>query len=530
MTMNIDQLLPYVRQSLVGAFIGYVTTDIAIRLLFRPLKPWLILGIRVPLTPGVLPAKRHEFAAKIGRMVGGHLLTPEDVGRALEKENFRRELQGAVNEKLNGLLSRDLGTVESLFPADFQGWVRDMVDRLRRYGVEELFRYLDGPACDQEVRGFLKQKGDELLSRDMQSFLAPDQYEALRIHVKKGIRDFLRSAEVGSTLTVFIDKKIAEIFDSEIPLRELVPASLVEMLKTQVEQEITSVLEGLLQDPEFRAFLDQKMREAFKAAIGSLQGVSGFFVKLIDPNWLISLFPEFLEKIEQEIALWLRDETTRKRIALALAQSMDLFLDRTLASCLEKIPYRRAAALRRLARKEALKALRSPQIVNLLSSVVEINVERVRERTLGSVLAETLSEKGVERVREAVADEVLATLRSPGVREIVERTVTDKIDEWLFKRPIGQLSLLIPAVARDELAEMIYQQLAELLVTELPPLVDTLNVQQIVEEKVNSLDILQMEGLLLDIMKESFLFLNLFGAFLGFLIGILNVIVPSFGG
>ena len=338
MSINITHLLPYAMPPLVGAFIGYITNDIAIRMLFRPLKPWRVLGVRIPLTPGVLPAKRHEFAARIGKMVGTHLFTPEDVAKALEKEAFRRELRGAVTEKLDSLLNRDLGTVESLFPKDFQGWVRDMVDRLRRHGVQELFHYLGSTACGKEVQRFLKQKGDELLARDLHSFFTPDQYDAMRIHVRKGLRDFVRSEEVGSILSAFIDNKMEEIFASGITLRELIPASLAEMMTARLEQEIASVLEGLLQDPASRALLDQKMKEAFKASIGSIQGVSGFFAKLVDPDWLLSLIPEFMDKFEQEITVWLRDEKTRKHISQTLKQHVDIFLDRTLAGCLESVP------------------------------------------------------------------------------------------------------------------------------------------------------------------------------------------------
>ena len=49
---------------------------------------------------GVVPSKRFELAEKMGDMVGSHLLTSEDVGRALEKASFHRELKGAVAEKL----------------------------------------------------------------------------------------------------------------------------------------------------------------------------------------------------------------------------------------------------------------------------------------------------------------------------------------------------------------------------------------------------------------------------------------------
>jgi uncharacterized membrane protein YheB (UPF0754 family) len=67
--------------------------------------------------------------------------------------------------------------------------------------------------------------------------------------------------------------------------------------------------------------------------------------------------------------------------------------------------------------------------------------------------------------------------------------------------------------------------LGELLKKEVPPLVETLNVQRMVEEKVNSLELLKVEGLLMGIMKEQFKYINLFGALLGFLIGLINLLV-----
>ena len=65
----------------------------------------------------------------------------------------------------------------------------------------------------------------------------------------------------------------------------------------------------------------------------------------------------------------------------------------------------------------------------------------------------------------------------------------------------------------------------ELLKKEAPRLVETLNVQRMVEEKVNSLDLLQVEGLLMGIMQEQFKYINLFGALLGALIGLLNLLL-----
>ena len=80
--MEYQQYLPYLIPPLLGGVIGYVTNYIAIRMLFRPLRPWRLVGIRVPLTPGIIPSKRGELARKMGEMVGEHLLTVDDVGRA----------------------------------------------------------------------------------------------------------------------------------------------------------------------------------------------------------------------------------------------------------------------------------------------------------------------------------------------------------------------------------------------------------------------------------------------------------------
>ena len=69
---------------------------------------------------------------------------------------------------------------------------------------------------------------------------------------------------------------------------------------------------------------------------------------------------------------------------------------------------------------------------------------------------------------------------------------------------------------------------SEMLATEVPGLFASLNIQNIVTEKVDSLDLLRLERLLLSIMEEQFKYINLFGALLGFLIGSLNVLLLYF--
>ena len=53
----------YIIPPLVGGVIGYVTNDIAIRMLFRPHTAKHIMGWRVPFTPGIIPKEKGRIAA-----------------------------------------------------------------------------------------------------------------------------------------------------------------------------------------------------------------------------------------------------------------------------------------------------------------------------------------------------------------------------------------------------------------------------------------------------------------------------------
>lgn len=81
-----DELIFWLRVlsgPLVGALIGWLTNALAVKMLFHPYKPWHIGKIRLPLTPGIIPRRRHELAKAIGRAVEEKLLTYDDLAAAL---------------------------------------------------------------------------------------------------------------------------------------------------------------------------------------------------------------------------------------------------------------------------------------------------------------------------------------------------------------------------------------------------------------------------------------------------------------
>jgi uncharacterized membrane protein YheB (UPF0754 family) len=108
---------------LAGAFIGFLTNVLAVKMLFRPLKPVRIFGIRLPFTPGILPKERHKLADSIGRMVEQELLTPEILRERFARPEFREKIRLSLSvytEALPGFFSR---TAEKLYPEALRGFI-----------------------------------------------------------------------------------------------------------------------------------------------------------------------------------------------------------------------------------------------------------------------------------------------------------------------------------------------------------------------------------------------------------------------
>lgn len=97
--------------AVIGALIGWLTNIIAIKLIFRPLKP-----IRFPILnmelQGLIPKRRSEIAKSIGNVVELELLSITDIiNKIIENEDFSevkfiisKRIQEIIDEKLPSII------------------------------------------------------------------------------------------------------------------------------------------------------------------------------------------------------------------------------------------------------------------------------------------------------------------------------------------------------------------------------------------------------------------------------------------
>ncbi len=87
---------------LLGCIIGYITNMLAVKMIFRPIKPVNILGFKLQ---GLIGRRQQDLAKNIGRVVGSHLVEHKDVVESLSKMDFEDLLVQALNEGLGSKIA-----------------------------------------------------------------------------------------------------------------------------------------------------------------------------------------------------------------------------------------------------------------------------------------------------------------------------------------------------------------------------------------------------------------------------------------
>ena len=126
------------------------------------------------------------------------------------------------------------------------------------------------------------------------------------------------------------------------------------------------------------------------------------------------------------------------------------------------------------------------------------------------VLTTFLGEQSMVTGKDWVKNEIRELLQAQKTLKTIDFLI-DSLFTTLLQKKIGKLAKLVPAGVREGWSRSLQKMASTMLENEVPGLVHSLNIRQIVTEKVNSLDILKLEGLLLSIMEEQFKYINLFG-------------------
>ncbi len=480
------------------------------------------------MTPGVIPSKRHQLATNIGEMVGRHLLGAKDIGTAISEEPFQEHLAGLVDRKVQEVFKRDLGPLPEIIPDRFKAYFQIGVKTLKYQLSEGVNTYLGSTDFEEKMTASIESRLEDLADHDLNSLLSPENRQSLYLFVNKVIGDLLDSGKSEEWLAEHLFASLRRSAAEGRSLGDLLPESLVVLLRNSIHNQASSILEqmgGRMSDPVLRKEIIKGIQGGVDHFLDSLGPVGAMARGFLEMDTLEQKVGEYLEDKEDDLIAWLQNPVVQQRMAAVLDENIDALLHRQLSELLSGVEEERLSSICRTGAAQLLAVFRTEGTRANLSALLHIGMEEVLDNgrcSLGDLARQFFPQDNGLKIRHTLIQECLSLFRSTKTERLVNSMVQAMVDT-LLTRPIGRLYDIVPHGIRQGIVEYSILTVNRMLLQEVPGVVESLNIKRVVTDKVDSLDLLQLERLLLSIMEEQFKYINLFGALLGFILGLINL-------
>ena len=165
--------------------------------------------------------------------------------------------------------------------------------------------------------------------------------------------------------------------------------------------------------------------------------------------------------------------------------------------------------------------------------------ERIQEMDPGHMIAE----KVLEAAKEKLAESMFGMMIGGSMMEPIAKQVEDKINEYVteYGRPYVEQLVMQESLKLQEatvgsafsavegygldLPELVVSQYESIVREKLPQILETLHLSRIVEDRINAMEVAEVEELVMSIMKKELGAVVNLGALIGLLLGLVNVAI-----
>ena len=184
--------IKFIAAPVLGGIIGYITNDIAIRMLFRPRNAVYIGGRRLPFTPGLIPRQKDRIAVSLGRIVSTQLMNRETIEATIRSPE-------------------SVASVYAMFEKLMEKWKND--ERTVRERLNTLF---DDEEIDRYALSLQENLTDSIVKKALEADIGETLLRREKTVILHGI---LRNAAI-SFVNKLIEEKLPQIVFEQIGIAE----------------------------------------------------------------------------------------------------------------------------------------------------------------------------------------------------------------------------------------------------------------------------------------------------------------------
>ncbi len=517
--------LPWVLPPLIGAAIGYITNAIAITMLFRPHGEKRLLSIRIPMTPGIIPKQRYELSESVGKMVSRELLTEDAVRKQIRSKSFLNSIKNSLGTFLDLLIDTPVSELKNKFVKS-KLKIKTTGDLDESFLPELLGGFLDSAGLINIIDKLL-DKGIIYLKEKTINQLFPDKKELL---VKKMIT-ILLSPELEQRFLNITDKWIEKAVYDNYHLSEVLTddniTRFVDIFGKFYKRLFPHFI-NFLESDEIKKELEIHGRTLLKDILNKLNRIQRFLLsagqydRTLDEN-MLDIVDDTIRNLEN---FGSRDKNIIK-MAEGLKQRLSSFSQTSAGQLVSEWDGDIFEDLHNL-EKSVFDIFRNPVISKNIEGSLNSSSGKYGDLAL-DVLIKDLFGLEFSDIKAGVI-----AFFFPEQKENKSKILSSHLFTGIFNvvSGNGKLSLENIIAVSPKLRERIKNSLTNTLIgivdNNVPKILESIDVNTLVVDKIDTLDMAKVEKLILDIVRKQLRWINLFGALLGSVIGGAQLLLNMF--
>lgn len=517
-----DEVLRMLVTVAFGAVAGGLTNTVAIWMLFHPYEPPSLGRWRLRFFQGAVPKNQPRLAAAIGRTVGNRLLTAEDLTRTFTDREFRQAFDHRLALFLDEVLRRERGSLRELIPPALAAELEPVLAEVVEMAIVRLGVYLESERFEEVVLertdAFVKALADEPIG----GILTPARGAALEAAVQDWLVGAVESPDFRQAVDDYLARAADRLLARGRTFEEVLPLGLVGSVEKAIASYLPLAIERLgklLEDGRARARFEATIHDLLHRFLRDLKFHQRVVARLVMTEETVD---KVLDTIESEgadrLSEILRDPAVQDAMAKGVNEAIVDFLRRPVAEVLGAPDDPSVVESRATLADWIVGMARDPASRDFLVEKLHSGLERAGARTWGDVL---------ERVPpDRVAEWIVAAARSEAAQKAY-REGASRLLPALLDRPIGTPANWLPPGAPERLELALGDPVWEWLQTQVPDVVERLDVAKRVEQKVLEFPTPRMEELVRKVTDRELRLIVRLGYLLGAVIGVILLAVEA---
>jgi uncharacterized membrane protein YheB (UPF0754 family) len=498
---------------------GYGAAWLAIWMLFHPYKAVKLFGITI-WPQGMIPRHRDRLAQSIGNAVGNELVSQETVFDALfETGFFNNKVEGFVNSYTTELLSTVYPSLIDALPTGARAPVLDTIAALQYRLAEHIASVLKSEQTAEAIEKFVDRQVDNLLERRLSETVSEQTFDQILKFAEGRFHDLVNDDNFENNISGFVSDRLGDLAGTHATLAEMFTPETVALIKDRIAQQVKPIadhLADIVTSPTTR----NQIGGLIKREVDDYYRDLSFFKKIFISRERIYQEVDDLvhATMPRRVDEYLRGPAFANEATIFLNATVDNLISRPLSELVGQVSSERFDAIRREAGARFVAMARSPELAKSVSNYLSDGLQRLQPQTLRELL-ETLNPESAPRVKSFLTNSLLTVLARDDTARTINAILSSQIERFLVA-PIGRLADHMPAGAIEKASTALTEKITAAARERLPAAIAEFDVGGLVRKKVSEYPLDKLEELVLMVAQHHLKTIEMFGAIIGFWIGV----------